>query len=470
MTIVHGIQAQQWKPAMEGLLLNQNAQGPDHFDIKFKHNIVGRDWIFGKYLDSDTLKRCVAYREGGKWISLPFSVDETSVVADITMQEDTLCLLGRFRGVELDYSTDTLPDTHFLKWFNDSLWGTASNDYYYEGSISSKGDSILYWGTGNYTSKIAISTNGGKKWGQIFPFSPTDRWPEFGKYRRIEILENGHILMLNNHNWSFNNQIQGMNQFQGILGHDGIDWVSYGDGVLADSKVVDFEVLNQEYYMIGTFDQITNRNNPGNYIARWDGSEWNAIGTGLSEHPTDLFSHNGLMYCMLESDNQTFTFSDAAIPYLAAWDGHVWCGTPSTFSENPNSFGFAKDTLFVSFENAATSNGNALAYLAYFDGDYANGPDAVCSTFGIGIEELETAGTHLDFFPNPSTDEINIQSEEFDLEKVELLDISGKQILEVYLDKYMRAYTLDVSTLDAGLYTLRVNDAFHQKVLKKNSL
>lgn len=107
--------AQILKPAMEGMFYEQS---PAFFKIKFKENgPLGKDWIYGSYLDEDSLTRCVAFREGGRWVSLPFSGYYGNKATDLVMWGDTLCIAGDFQNVLLHTDSSYLPSTTLIKLY-----------------------------------------------------------------------------------------------------------------------------------------------------------------------------------------------------------------------------------------------------------------------------------------------------------------------------------------------------------------
>ena len=315
--------AQAWKPAMEGLYPNQPYDMLSGFSVKFKHNLGGKDWMYGSFYDQDSVKRVIAYRENGRWNSLPFSFYKGSFVKDIEMYGDTLLIGGVFIQTKLDNDTLTFPSSTLLNWYNDSLWLGHAQIYSVD-DMSIHGDSLLIWGEFFDTIQQKwytqfLTTDGGVTW--QYPLSivhPTDTAPDWGAHARLEIV-NGEIIMLNSGS-------PPGNPFRGLVRWDGLQWHSYGQGLFGGlARGFDFDFYNGELYMGGSFWQALYPQNPGNFIARWDGQQWHNLANGLDRQVIDLFPHDSLLYC--HSDG--VMFGDAYIPHLAAWDGSRWCGTPT---------------------------------------------------------------------------------------------------------------------------------------------
>ena len=384
-------QTQSWVPSTNGLL--DTYQQPysftpsfGTFDINFKTNgPFGKDYIYGHWLDSDSLFRCVAIRNNGKWQSLPFHVDADSWTGDIVQYVDTMYIGGWFYQTIRDKDSAVLPTTSLLKFYNDSVWAAP---YYFRQMIydfAVSGDSLLvwtdaYWGPADSIPTHILTTDGGQTW--QYPYSivhPTDTVANFGIWRHIMFWK-GDIITLNHNGWG---------DYQGVIRWDGTQWHHYGDGIRGTySSASDIAIFRNELYMAGSFSKTESPLNPGEYITRWDGTKWNDVGGGIQTSIYSMFEYDSLLYCHGYGSG----YGDAPIPYLAAWDGSQWCGTPIhyPYGYNPAHFGFVNDTLWMVFESpTTTTTGDPISYINYFDGDYLHGPNAICSTPGLGEEEVK---------------------------------------------------------------------------------
>ncbi len=95
-------------------------------------------------------------------------------------------------------------------------------------------------------------------------------------------------------------------------------------------------------------------------------------------------------------------------------------------------------------------------------GQYAGGVTFYKGRFphfnGIGIEEHAKADINL--YPNPTNAILKIHSEEFTINEVRLIDISGKTLL------HTNQNILDLSTLPSGIYLVEINHCIRKKVVK----
>lgn len=476
-------QSQTFKPAMEGIAPLQEEGQPGGFNILFKNNLMNKDWIYGSYVGEDSLTRCVAYRHGGRWVSLPFSGYYGNYATDMAMYGDTLYIAGAFGDVVIDGTQDTLPPTSLLKYFNDSVWCETGSVY--PTRMSALGDSLLIYGAtiarnNNPAVPHAINYQDGTGW--HYPYSiahPTgdssNGFPDFFPGYELRILPNGDILTLNN------GSPQG-SPYKGVVRWDGNQWYNYGNGIFGGgyTHALDFEFYRGELYMGGTFDQVytyygdtigLEPRNPGNGVVRWDGSKWQSLAGGVLEGGIrDMFVHNDVLYC------QTFAgvpeyhlFGDAQIPNLAGWDGNQWCGTPLDYDFFPLNYGVVNDTLFMVVKFVYWDNptiaGQPVSYMNYFDGDYLRGPNSICSTPGLGEEKVAFTNEEVKVYPNPVKDELHVSLPE-DIKEAtyQLMALDGKLVTEGKLKAGEN--TLTVSEKLNGVFLLKLS-SFGGEIVRK---
>jgi trimeric autotransporter adhesin len=102
---------------------------------------------------------------------------------------------------------------------------------------------------------------------------------------------------------------------------DGTDWFAIGDGLdsgVGFASVNALVIYNNELYAGGIFSNsgLT----PANSIARWDGANWQPLGTGINGTVKSLCVYNGELYA-------GGTFTDAGgvpVKNIARWNGATW--------------------------------------------------------------------------------------------------------------------------------------------------
>jgi hypothetical protein len=451
--------AQNWQPAMDGIYPTQ-WNYPDYFDIKFKNNILGKEWIYGTWLDEDSIRRGVAYREGGEWVPLPitFPIGGFSKVKDIALWGDTLLIGGQFNPAISDLDSTQTYSASLLKWWNDSLWSDPF--FHFVEDIDVSGDSILIWaGYASPTDTLGylVFKHDTLPWQNVGnPVHPTETWGFFGAFADLQI-HNGQIYTVNN--GSPPNDSAG---WKGIVRWDGTQWHPYPYGLWGGwARATALEFYRNELFMGGTFFKSDHPYNPGNGIAKWDGTQWTSMGGGVGGFVIDLFLHDSLLYSFISNSG----FADAPISYFAAWNGHQWCGTPGNFARPPISFGFANDTLFCTFNEQSTTIGtDTVTHMNYFVGNYVNGPNAVCSTYDLGDEEHGFVERQLIISPNPFTTSATIELGEGNY-NVMIMDVTGRIVRA--MNGVNGNVIIERGNMKAGIYMMTVtNDKGYARTSK----
>lgn len=126
-----------------------------------------------------------------------------------------------------------------------------------------------------------------------------------------------------------------------------------------------------EIYAVGAF--ITANNNANaidplrtvNYVAKWDGEKWNALGTGLIDEANDIaIGPNGYVYVTGE-----FT-SASGVPasYVAFWDGTNWNAMGAGLDNSGNAIAVAPNGDVYVGGAFTTAGGVSCARIARWDG------------------------------------------------------------------------------------------------------
>ena len=152
---------------------------------------------------------------------------------------------------------------------------------------------------------------------------------------------------------------------------DGSNWSAVGSGL--DSTVFALAVYNdgggEELYAGGSF--LNAGGGPANRLAKWDGAGWSALGSGADAPVNALIVHDDGGGSALYAGGN---FSDAggtAASHIAKWDGASWSALGSGLDDRAYSLGVYDDgggaALYVGgdFVNAG---GVAASHIAKWDG------------------------------------------------------------------------------------------------------
>ncbi len=162
--------------------------------------------------------------------------------------------------------------------------------------------------------------------------------------------------------------------------------------------IYDVIEFNGDIYMCGEFDCVGNQAISG--VARWDGTSWNALGTGLSGnipnnapvmYPHQMTVFNNALYVV-----GNFQFADGVeVNGVGKWDGSNWTALGSGFNGTVYGVGSFNNELYVG-GSFTQSNGTTLNRIAKWDGNNWVSP-------GFGFTDVSPNFTFVHTFYNGPT-------------------------------------------------------------------
>lgn len=456
-------QSNTWKPAMQGIKeFTSTTSRPPRL---YKNGPNDRPWLVGSFLDEDSIYRVAAYWEDQRWKPLPLKFDRYSFALSMTTYGDTTYIGGGFEILQHDSSSQPLNVvTSVIKLHQDSIWFENPARFFWPEHWTAQDDTLIalnttYFGANDTIGYLAMTDDGGASW--RYPFTiPHPTYPArdpsgFGILTQARI-SNGDIYITNNGD-SLNSP------FRGVARWDGQQWHSLGMGTPGfNSKVWALEFFQGDLYIGGSFNKRFFPNDPGVHFARWDGQQWHSSGNPVDVLVSGLVKDDSVLYAISRGD----TFGDIRLPKLAAWDGSKWCGTPTNFQIGPTSIAPLQDTMLLLFSSAPIMvNGVQMPQLIYFDGDYLNGPNSICSSANLGQAEDLEPDQRFSIFPNPCSDLLFIQTElPSIIENVKLYSLQGTLIKEWQFDQGFTSVKLAQLGLSEGLYLIQVNNIYVEKL------
>ena len=154
---------------------------------------------------------------------------------------------------------------------------------------------------------------------------------------------------------------------QGIAKWDGNSWSTLGRGLNSEASVL--ALSGNNLYVGGSFTIATNTGGAAvtvNRIAKWDGTNWFALGSGL----------NNTVYALSVSGTNLFAgglFSSAVSPVVAVsriarWDGSSWSALGSGMSGSVFDLAASGTNLYAG-GSFVTAGGNSVNRMARWDGN-----------------------------------------------------------------------------------------------------
>ncbi len=163
-----------------------------------------------------------------------------------------------------------------------------------------------------------------------------------------------------------------------IAAWNGTQWQSMGSGFNAEVRTLC--LFNGELYAGGYF--TTSGNDSMNYVAKWNGSSWEAVGEGLNDWVLSLCVYNGELYA---GGRFTMTGNNAPARAIAKWTGSQWVevgggltGTGTAMMKHVWAMQVYNNQLYIGgYFNRANNNtlvldGNLTKWNGFFFDDIPN--------------------------------------------------------------------------------------------------
>jgi len=236
---------------------------------------------------------------------------------------------------------------------------------------------------------------------------------------------------------------------------NGSSWSAVGGGITfgglaLGTQVNVLKVYNSELYAGGFFSEAGAASAVGN-IARWDGTKWSTLGSGMDSYVWALEEYNNELYVGGWFANA----GGSAVSKIARWDGTTWQGVGSGVDRNVYSFGNWKNNLYVGGE-FANAGGVSASKIAEW------------SIVGAGIGEEKNSDAFF-AYPNPANDFLNIELSDLSLgaEKIYLTDISGRTLYQSNFGGGIKSESINVRNLASGMYILQLKTTNEETVSRK---
>ena len=284
-----------------------------------------------------------------------------------------------------------------------------------------------------------------------------------------------------------------------IIKWNGTAWSAVGSGLAAGQDVgytgvIALTVADNTLYAGGDFNNASGV--PAVNITAWNGTAWQALGTGLGNDTagrsdvTAIASYQGEVYAAVDNTDN----SGNPIFSISKWNGTNWTGVVGGPGTGLNYAGYVFSllpfggNLVAAGEFAVIGNDSAASGLAQYNGtawsNLGNGPDSslyirladynshlyvagfyveISGTPVVNIAELTCVTSsvadvaienHVRVFPNPNNGIVTVSVENVNAGTIELYNLLGEK---VYAAAVNAATQLDLSGRAAGTYLYRIS-------------
>jgi hypothetical protein len=169
---------------------------------------------------------------------------------------------------------------------------------------------------------------------------------------------------------------------------NGSNWSALGSGL--SGTVYALAVSGTNLYAGGQF--TTAGGIAANHIAQWNGSSWSALGSGMSSTVYALAVSGGTLY----AGGPFTTAGGHATKYIAQWDGSTWSGLGSGMNNWVRALAVSGATLYAGGDfTTATNSGNAAVTVNYIAQWNGSSWLALGSGMNNSVEALTVSGGTL---------------------------------------------------------------------------
>jgi hypothetical protein len=186
---------------------------------------------------------------------------------------------------------------------------------------------------------------------------------------------------------------------------NGTNWTAVGSGV--DDAVFALTASGTDLYVGGWLTRATNTGGTTikvNHVAKWNGSTWSALGLGLNGTVEALAFVETNLYVGGQFATATNTGgATVTVNLIAKWNGSTWSALSSGLSHTTSPWNSEVNTLAVLGGNLYVggyfnaSGGNTLAYIAKWNGSnwsgLSSGMDSVVQGLSVSGSNLYAGGS-----------------------------------------------------------------------------
>jgi trimeric autotransporter adhesin len=235
--------------------------------------------------------------------------------------------------------------------YNGTSWSALGTSAFDSAPLAAIHFNSTYFVAGNFTTYGGTSTTRIATWnGSTFVGTPT--------------VFNADVRVFVRHN----NDLYAAGDFSAPVGrvarYNGSTWTALGTGV-SPGSVFDAASYNGELYVAGSFTVASG--SPALRVAKWNGTAWSALGNGLNAAANALAVHEGELF--VAGDFTTAGTGPAS--RVARWNGTTWSDAAGGMNGNIEDLVVINDngteTLFA-IGSFTVASGNPAANIALWNG------------------------------------------------------------------------------------------------------
>lgn len=223
---------------------------------------------------------------------------------------------------------------------------------------------------------------------------------------------------------------------------NGTQWDSVGSGMNSDVRALLVDSANDVLYAAGGFTSIGNTICRG--VAVWNDTIWKPVGSGLDTlwGTMCLAMFNGELYA--GGANVGTTTTGDTLHNIYKFNGIKWVEVSGGANNTVTAMMTYQSNLYVAGYFSQVGNGIPVNHIACYG--------TTCPT-SVGIDETPPPVT-FQLYPNPADDFLHIESNESQPLEFQLSDMNGKTVID---QTFQNKADISLRGLPAGTYLVRVS-------------
>jgi trimeric autotransporter adhesin len=384
----------------------------------------------------------IAYWDGTNWNAMGTGIDTSGIVGvgAICEYNGDIYVTGTFR------SFNDVIYNNMARW-NGSAWLPVGGGLH-GGPVPTVADMCVYNGllyvVGRFDSAGTTAAGGvaawdGTNWHSLGDSPVSISWPQTCIVYDSTLIMGGVFAAIDTGNGFLSApRIAGWNAYTN-------QWTTYGN---IGGPINDLVEFHGEIYAGGSF-----QNTNGNNVSRWNGNNWNAVGTGVDNYVRTLCVYND----SLVAGGGFRHAGPLTVNFIAMWDGSSWNNLDSGFS---TPLAFLPDVLgCIQFEDRLYAGG----FFSYAGATKCS-KLAVWPHSPLSVESGEQVDFEITIFPNPFNQDVTVVYTLTQTEDVEvrLMDCSGRVISVLQSSSTQAAGTHEATFnrssmgLSSGIYLVEI--------------
>jgi hypothetical protein len=231
---------------------------------------------------------------------------------------------------------------------------------------------------------------------------------------------------------------------------------SFGVQGTTSKYLFGLERIDTLLYFFGRFSHISTCYSPG--IAAWSGTKLYSLGEGTG--PNNFWIQNvkkvsGKIYALggfqdFSNITSPFIFDPNRVTGIAEYDGTKWCIYDDLLDNIPlDIVDYNGDKILAGSFWMINATDSVKKIAKWIGGNYTYG----CNNVAIGVNELSNNGSQIKIYPNPVSNTLHIESEQYFEAgtEIEIINTLGQTVL-----KHGFNSVIDLTGLSSGYYTLKV--------------